>query len=183
MTLLRLIWEFFLTGMFAIGGGLTTFPFLMNMSLKYGWFSPEELIDMIAVSESTPGAIGINMATYAGLKVSGPAGGILATIFLVIPSVVIIWTMLPFLDKYRESRLVEGIFYALRPISAGLIAAALARIMEISFFFVSESFLGPINWLAGLIFGLFFGLIQLKPRIHPILVILAGALIGVLLKL
>jgi len=183
VTLLKLIWEFFLTGMFAIGGGLTTFPFLMNMSQKYGWFSAEELIDMIAVSESTPGAIGINMATYAGLKVSGPIGGILATIFLVIPSVVIIWAMLPFLDKYRQSRLVDGIFYALRPISAGLIAAALARIMQISFFFPSEALLGPIHWLAVVIFGLFFGLIRLKPQIHPILVILAGALIGILLKL
>lgn len=183
MTLLKLIWEFFLTGLFAIGGGLTTFPFLMNMSHKYGWFSPAELVDMIAVSESTPGAIGVNMATYAGLKVAGPAGGLLATIFLVLPSVLIIWLILPVLDRYRQSRLVEGIFYSLRPISVGLISAALLRIMHLSFFFSSNQLFGPVHWLAVVIFGLFFGLIRLKPQIHPILVILVGALVGVLLKL
>ncbi len=183
MTLLKLIWEFFLTGMFALGGGLSTFPFLMNMSLKHGWFTPEQLVDMIAVSESTPGAIGINMATYAGLQVAGAAGGLLATLVLVTPSVVMIWLLLPVLDKYRRSRLVEGVFYSLRPISAGLIAASLARIMHISFFLPSSKVFGPINWMALLIFGLFFGVIRLKPHLHPILVILAGALIGVLLKL
>lgn len=182
MTLLKLIWEFFLTGLFAIGGGLSTFPFLMNMSQKYGWFTPEELVDMIAVSESTPGAIGVNMATYTGLKVAGALGGVLATFFLVIPSILIIWMILPILDKYRKSRLVEGIFYSLRPVSVGLIAAALLRIMHLSFFYPSEKLFGPVHWLAVLIFGVFFLIIRLKPRLNPILVILAGALVGILLK-
>lgn len=183
MTLLTLIWEFFLTGMFAIGGGLSTFPFLMNMSEKHGWFSLAELIDMIAVSESTPGAIGVNMATYAGLKTSGLLGGVLATFALVIPSIIIIWLLIPVLDKYRKSRLVEGIFYSLRPISTGLIAASLAKIMQLSFNLLGENPLANINWRSILIFGVFFGAVQFWKRLHPILVILAGALVGVLLSL
>ena len=183
MTLLNLIWEFFLTGMFAIGGGLATFPFLMNMSQKYGWFSSQELIDMIAISESTPGAIGINMATYAGLKVSGALGGVLATFSLVTASIIIIWLLLPVLDKYSQSPWVQAIFYSLRPISAGLIAASLARIMQISFFDAGVIGFAQLNVAALLIFMGFFGVIRLKPQIHPILVILIGAAVGVLLKL
>lgn len=183
MTILTLIWEFFVTGMFAIGGGLTTFPFLMNMGQKHGWFTTEELIDMIAVSESTPGAIGVNMATYAGLKTSGMLGGVLASFALVIPSIIIIWLLIPVLDKYRKSHLVEGIFYSLRPISAGLIAAALAKIMQLSFNLVGSNPLGAISWRSVLIFLLFFGAVQFWKRLHPILVIFIGALVGVLLQL
>lgn len=183
MILLKLIWEFFLTGLFAIGGGLSTFPFLMNMSQKYGWFSTAELIDMIAVSESTPGAIGVNMATYAGLKVSGLTGGVLATIALVIPSIIIIWLLIPVLDKYRSSKLVQGIFYSLRPISAGLITASLAKIMQLSFFQGGQVGFGTINWISLVIFGVFFGAIVFWKRLHPILVIFVGALVGILLQL
>lgn len=183
MTLLMLIWEFLLTGTFAVGGGLSTFPFLVNMSQKHGWFSLAELIDMIAVSESTPGAIGVNMATYAGLKTSGFVGGVLATVALVVPSILMIWLLIPVLDKYRNSRITQGIFQSLRPISAGLIAASLARIMQISFFGPGNGVLGSINWLSIIIFGVFFGLVRFWARLHPILVILGGALVGVLLQL
>ena len=124
MTILRLIVEFFKTGLFSIGGGLATLPFLYEMSDKTGWFSHADIADMIAISESTPGAIGINMSTYAGFKTAGIPGGILATLSLAAPSVIIILIIAKFLNKFRDNPHVEGAFYGLRPASAGLIAAA-----------------------------------------------------------
>lgn len=90
MIYLQLFYEFFKAGLFAVGGGLATLPFLHEISEKTGWFSIAELMDMIAVSESTPGPIGVNMATYAGFSTAGILGSLAATIGLVFPSVVII---------------------------------------------------------------------------------------------
>ncbi len=117
----RLIYEFFKTGLFSIGGGLTTLPFLYEMSDHTGWFTHTDIVDMIAVSESTPGAIGINMATYAGYKTSGILGGICATIGLAAPSIIIILLVAHVLDRFKDSKYVARAFYGLRPAS---IAAA-----------------------------------------------------------
>ena len=84
---IRLCIEFFKTGLFAVGGGLASIPFLKEMAVKYGWFTIEDLTTMIAVSESTPGPIGVNMATYVGFHMYGLAGGIAATLSLVAPSI------------------------------------------------------------------------------------------------
>lgn len=89
-TFLLMCWEFFKTGLFAVGGGLATVPFLEEISTKYGWFSLSDLTTMIAVSESTPGPIGINMATYVGNHMFGVWGGVAATLSLVAPSIIII---------------------------------------------------------------------------------------------
>ena len=97
-TLLLLCWEFFKTGLFAVGGGLATLPFLTQIQARYGWFSADMLANMIAISESTPGPIGINMATYVGYTTCAALGGVplgilgalLATFFLVLPSVIVI---------------------------------------------------------------------------------------------
>ena len=88
--LLLAFYEFFKTGLFALGGGLATIPFLTEMMNKYHWFTADMLTDMIAVSESTPGAIGINMATYTGYHINGVLGGIVATLGLVAPSIIVI---------------------------------------------------------------------------------------------
>ena len=88
MIYLQLFWEFFKAGLFAIGGGLATLPFLQDMAVKTGWFTTDQLADMIAVSECTPGPIGVNMATYAGFLTKGVPGGIVATIGLITPSAV-----------------------------------------------------------------------------------------------
>ena len=90
MIFLQLFYEFFKAGLFAIGGGLATLPFLKQISLRYPWFTPNDLMDMIAVSESTPGPIGVNSATYAGFHAAGIPGAITATCSLVLPSVIII---------------------------------------------------------------------------------------------
>ena len=124
MTLLRLMFEFAKTGLFSVGGGLATLPFLYEMSDATGWFTHADIADMIAISESTPGAIGINMSTYAGYTTAGVPGGILASLALGTPSVIIILIIARFLKSFRDNPLVEGAFYGLRPASIAMITAA-----------------------------------------------------------
>ena len=90
MIYLRLFYEFFKTGLFAIGGGLATLPFLSDMADRTGWFTHAQLADMLAVSESTPGPIGVNMATYVGFTTGGVGGALVATLGLVAPSIIVI---------------------------------------------------------------------------------------------
>ena len=86
MIYLSLFFEFFKIGLFAIGGGLATLPFLLNLSEKTGWFTEQQLVQMIAVSESTPGPVGVNMATFVGVQSAGVFGGLIATVALVLPA-------------------------------------------------------------------------------------------------
>ena len=146
MIYLRLFWEFFKTGLFAIGGGMATVPFLQDIASKTGWYTAGQLADMIAVSESTPGPMGVNMATYVGYTVGrgayGVVGGILgsltATIGLVCPSVICILIIAYFLDKFRTSKLVDNTLYGLRPASVALISAAGIEIMIYALFKMSS---------------------------------------------
>ena len=124
MILLRLYFEFAKVGLFAVGGGLATIPFLQDMGARTGWFTNADLTTMIAVSESTPGPMGVNMATYVGFQTAGPAGAVLATLGLVTPSIIVILIIAGFLQKFRQSRTVDGVFRGLRPASTALIAAA-----------------------------------------------------------
>ena len=124
MMLLRLFWEFFKIGLFAVGGGMATIPFLYDLSDRTGWFTYTQLADMIAISESTPGPIGVNMATYVGYEMSGDLGSISTTLGFVAPSIIIIVIVSIFLQKFRDNRYVESAFYGLRPASSGLIASA-----------------------------------------------------------
>ena len=124
MMLLRLFWEFFKIGLFAVGGGMATIPFLYDLSDRTGWFTYTQLADMIAISESTPGPIGVNMSTYVGYEMAGIAGSIFTTLGFVAPSIIIIAIVSIFLQKFRDNRYVESAFYGLRPASSGLIASA-----------------------------------------------------------
>lgn len=130
----ELMLEFFKTGLFAIGGGPATIPFLMDMAEKYPWFSMQELSDMIAVSESTPGPLGVNMATFAGFKTEGVLGGILATLALVVPSIIVITLIARFLDGFQENRIVKAVFAGIRPAVTALIAAAVLNLIRVSLF-------------------------------------------------
>ena len=124
MLYLQLFWEFFKTGLFAVGGGLATLPFLQDMADRTGWFTHAQLADMLAVSESTPGPIGVNMATYVGFTTGGVGGALVATIGLVTPSVIVILIVAAFLKAFRDSKWVNAAFYGLRPASTALVAAA-----------------------------------------------------------
>ena len=133
MMLLRLFWEFFKTGLFAVGGGMATLPFLYDMSTRTGWFTEAKLADMIAVSESTPGPIGVNMATYVGFETAGIPGAVVATLGLICPSVVVILIIARVLKQFRSNPTVDAVFYGLRPCSVALIAAAGLLVAKITF--------------------------------------------------
>ena len=110
MLYIRLFLEFCRVGLFSVGGGLATIPFLTDLGERTGWFSPGDLANMIAISESTPGPMGVNMATYVGFHTGGVVGGVVATLGLVSSSIVIILIIAGFLEKFRQSKVVDGVF-------------------------------------------------------------------------
>lgn len=180
-----LFFEFFKTGLFSVGGGLATLPFLFKMSDKYGWFTTQQLTNMIAVSESTPGPIGINIATYAGFTTHnlGVPGAIFATLSLVAPSIIIILIIAAFLEKFSENRLVNNAFYGLRAAVGGLIASAFLTVVKTTFLIPGAAgIISMIDWKKVILFAalLFF---VLKVKKHPIFYIAAGAAAGIVFAL
>ncbi len=185
MIYLRLFFEFFKTGLFAVGGGLATFPFLREMAAKYpNWFTEQNLLDMIAVSESTPGPIGVNMATYAGYNAAGILGSLSATLGLVAPAIVVILLVARVLETFQKNRYVNAAFYALRPAVTGLIAAAGLTVAKQSLLVLplSGSFLSWIHLPSVIIFAVVFICLKLFKK-HPIVYLLASAAAGILLGL
>lgn len=134
MTIFRLFFEFMKIGMFSIGGGMATLPFLYDLSDSTNWFTHAQIADMLAVSESTPGPIGINMATYVGYTVAGVPGSLAATIGTIVPGIILVLVITMVLDKFRNNQYVEGAFYGLRPASTGLITSAGLLVAQITFF-------------------------------------------------
>lgn len=186
--LLNLFFEFFKTGLFAVGGGMATLPFLYDMSARHpDWFTTAQLADMIAVSESTPGPIGVNMATYVGFHTAGIPGGLIATIGLVTPSVIIVLLIARVLKQFRENRYVDAAFYGLRPCSVGLIAAAGLLVVKIALldfdaFAASGAILDLLNVKALILAAVLLVLtraVKATKKLHPIVFILGSALAGV----
>ena len=134
MIYLQLFFEFAKAGLFAIGGGLATLPFLQDISLRTAWYTSDQLADMIAVSECTPGPIGVNMSTYTGYTVAGIPGAIIATLGLIFPSIIVIIIVARILKAFQDNRYVKAAFYGLRPASTGLIAAACLGVCQIALF-------------------------------------------------
>ncbi len=185
-TLLRLMYEFFKTGLFSVGGGLATLPFLYEMSDKTGWFSHADIADMIAVSESTPGAIGINMSTYAGFKTAGIPGALLASLSLGAPSVIIILIIAGFLNKFRDSKYVEGAFYGLRPASIAMITAAGLNVAKVALVnpaaYAASGNLGDLFLPKAIVLAIVIFLAQRKLKWSPVVFIGISAVVGVVLQ-
>ena len=191
MIYLRLFYEFFKVGLFSVGGGLATIPFLSDIGSRTGWFTPGDLANMIAISESTPGPLGVNMATYVGFHVVGVPVGVIATLGLVCPAIAIIALIAGFLKKFRESRAVDAVFYGLRPASTALIAAALIQVCSIALMFHPAT--GPeqgasaqgFYWPAILLAAAVFLCLQLKPlkKLHPIVFIALSAAAGIVFQM
>ena len=187
MILLRLFWEFFKTGLFAVGGGMATLPFLYSMAEATGWFTAAQLADMIAVSESTPGPIGVNMATYVGFTVAGIPGAIIATLGLIAPEVIIILIIARVLQKFRQNKLVDAAFYGLRPCSVGLIAAAgllvvKVAMLHVDLYFQTGRLAELVDWKAVALAAVLIVLtrwVKKTKKLHPIFFILGSALVGV----
>lgn len=189
MILLTLFFEFFKTGLFAVGGGMATLPFLYDMSARHpDWFTTAQLADMIAVSESTPGPIGVNMATYVGFHTAGILGGLVATLGLAAPSVIIILIIARVLKQFRENTYVDAAFYGLRPCSVGLIAAAGLLVVKIALFdFDAYALSGEIADLFKLkalilaaVLLVLTRAVKATKKLHPIVFILGSAIVGVL---
>ena len=184
---LRLFWEFFKTGLFAVGGGLATLPFMYDISDKTGWFTHSMLADMVAVSESTPGPIGVNMATYVGFVTGGIPGAVVATVGLVTPSVILILLIARVLKAFRENQYVDAGFYGLRPCSVGLIAAAGVLVIKLALFNAelyasTRALLDLFNFKALILAAVLLAAtrcIKKLKGLHPIVFILASAVIGI----
>ncbi len=191
MILLRLFWEFFQIGLFSVGGGLATLPFLYNLGARSGWFTAGQVADMLAVSESTPGPIGVNMATYVGYTSAGVPGSIIATLGLVAPSIIIIILVAAAMNAFRNNRYVNAAFYTLRPASTGLITAAgwsvVALVLINTELFKSTGRLTDLfRWENIILFAVIWILTNLvKPvkKLHPIVFIALAALCGIVFKL
>lgn len=191
MILLRLYFEFCRVGLFSVGGGLATIPFLTDLGERTGWFTSGQLADMIAISESTPGPMGINMATYVGFTCAGPLGGVVATLGLVTPSIVIILIISKFLQSFRQSKVVDAVFYGLRAASVGLITVSMLQVAKIALMFheVTTSY-GTVKselfyWPAIILAVVIFVLVKFTPlkKLHPICFIGFSAVVGVLLQM
>ena len=187
MIYLLLFWEFFKTGLFAVGGGLATLPFLYDMGARTGWFTAQQVADMLAVSESTPGPIGINMAVYTGYTAAGPLGSVCAIAGIVTPSIIIILIVAAFLKAFRDNRYVQGAFYGIRPAStaliasAGLTVAAGALLRPAAWEGVSR-FWTAVDWRAVVLAAAVVFLSRKFTKLHPALFILGCAVIGAVFR-
>ena len=186
MLYLQLFFEFFKTGLFAVGGGMATLPFLYDISDKTGWFTHAQLADMIAVSESTPGPIGVNMATYVGYLTGGIPGGIAATLGLVTPSFIVIMLVAMVLQTFRTNRFVVGAFYGLRPASAAMITAAGITVMRASFFINVPEYSAPqLDWrcvVLAVVLLLLTRVVKKTKKFHPIVFIAFSAAVGAVFR-
>ena len=187
MILLQLFWEFLKIGLFSVGGGMATLPFLYDLSDKMGWYTYAQLADMVAVSESTPGPVGINMATYVGYTVGGFGGAVLATLGVLLPGTVIVLIIAGMLAKFRGNKYVDAAFYGLRPASTGLIAAAGVSVIGVALLntalyeetgrlldlvSVKAVILAVVLWVLT-------NVVKPTKKLHPVVFIAASAVVGI----
>ena len=179
---LDLFISFFKIGLFAVGGGPATIPYLMDLTETKDWFTMEELTNMIAISESTPGPLGLNMATYAGYTAAGPLGGLIASLGLVFPSVVVIILIAKFLQNFSDNKYVKAAFFGIRPAVTALIAMAVYNLCKVSLFIETAEGIRPA--IKTMILAVVFVLMQNKKlkKLHPALWLLAAAVIGVVFR-
>ena len=166
-----------------MGGGLATLPFIYNISDKTGWFTHQQIADMIAVAESTPGPIGINTATYVGYTTAGVIGALIATLGIIMPDIIVILIIARFLQKFRDSQAVQDVFYGLRPASTALIAAAGWGVVKIAMLNLNAtSFAAIFQWKAiilAVVIWLLTNVVEKTKKFHPLVFIAISALAGI----
>ena len=195
MIFLELYIRFFMVGLFSVGGGLATLPFLTSMGEATGWFDAMDISNMVAISESTPGPIGINMATYIGFQIGsqmglpfGILGSIIASLGEVTPCIAIIMIISKMLMKFRDSKYVEFTFYGLRAASVGLITSAWLGVAKIAFFSSeamaeSGNFLMAVDYKSIILSAVIFFLATKFKKIHPIALIVLSAVVGIIFRM
>lgn len=186
MIYLELIIEFFQIGLFAIGGGLATLPFLERLSDRSAWYTLQDLTNMIAISESTPGPIGINMATYTGFHVAGVPGAIVATLAIITPATILVLIVARFLQRFADSKLVDAAFYGLRPASMGLIMSAGLSVLFVSLLSKAAYFasgdLKDLFHIKSILLAAALFFATKKWRLHPAVWIGISAVIGIVFQ-
>ncbi len=184
MIYVTLFYEFFQIGLFAIGGGMASIPFLVDLAERYDWFTVDELTNMVAISQSTPGPIGINMATYAGYEAAGVLGSLTATLGLVLPSFLVIMIIAKFMQNFNKSPLVQAAFSGIRPVVVGLIFCAILELCKLSLLNSSSTGYSINHINIGVCLLLFLLMLPKKSKkIHPICWIATGAILGIIFKL
>ena len=187
MIYLTLFYEFFKIGLFAVGGGIATLPFLMDLTDKYDWYTASELTNMIAISESTPGPVGINMATYVGMTAGGIPGGVLATLSLVLPSYLVILAVAKVMERFKGNAYVQGAMHTLRPASVGMVSAAVLGVLQSVLLHMDA--VAALQWtnmvaLPSLLLFLVLLAFYLKfNKLHPVVILAMGAAAGIVLQL
>ena len=197
MVFLALFWEYFKIGLFTIGGGYAMLPMVQQVIEKYGWLTRKELINFIGVAESTPGPFAINLATFVGINVGsqtslgifgGFLGAAVATFAVVLPSLIIIIIVTKLFQKFRTNKYVQGVLYGIRPVVVGLILSAVLSVgcavilPNLNLTSINKEGFSQFNWISLIIVAVFFPLSRIKikgKKIHPILLILAAAAVGV----
>ena len=189
MIYLQLFFEFLKVGLFAVGGGMATFPFLTDLAEKTGWYTQQQLVDMIAIAESTPGPIGVNSATYVGFTVAGIPGAVVASLGLITPSFLIILIIARVLARFKDSKLVQDVFYGLRPASTGLIAAAGFSVVLVALTGAQVDSLrelvgwqGTVHWPSILLAAVLLVLtrkVKQTKDLHPVVFIALSAVVGI----
>ena len=186
MIYFQLYYEFLKIGLFAIGGGMATIPFLQEISIKTGWFTEALLADMIAISESTPGPIGINMATYVGYTTAGITGGFIASLGIMTPPLIITLIIARILTKFKNSSLFDSAFYGLRPASLGLISAAGLSVIRLSLIntdlWKQTGLIMDFFDLKAVILALVLFFLSRKYKAHPAVFLAGSAVIGIIFK-
>ena len=197
MIFLQLFWEYFKVGLFTIGGGYAMLPMVTQIVLRHEWLTESELINFIGVAESTPGPFAINLATFVGSTVGYSSGlgvfgailgSIVATFAVVLPSLVIIIVVTLLFEKFRSSKFVQGALAGIRPVVVGLVLSAVVTVgakvilPNLKFTAISKEGFSQFNWISLIIVAVFLPLSQIKikkKKIHPIFLILASAVVGI----
>ena len=195
MIYLELFYEFFLIGLFTFGGGYAMIPLVRETVVNNGWLTLEEFYSFIGVCESTPGPIAVNMATYVGYQTGdafgvagGIFGGVVATLGLITPSIIVIVIVSKMLKRFKDSKYVEYAFYGLRAASIGLVAAACLSVARIAFWngeIMAETgkIISAVNYKSIILSAVIFFCITRFKKLHPIALIVFSAVVGILLKM
>ena len=186
MVYLTLFWTFFKIGAFTVGGGYAMLPLIQKEVESHGWIASELVVNFVAISESTPGPFAVNMATYVGFHSFGIIGSLVGPLALVFPSVVIIVIISKILNKFKESKMVQDVFYGLRPASTGLIIAAGLGVAKIALlhldnFLDTKNILNLFNYKAIILAAVIYFIMK-KKDFHPILMVVFAAVIGIVFK-
>ncbi|MBE6671514.1 MAG: chromate transporter [Ruminococcaceae bacterium] len=181
MLFLELFLTFFKIGAFTFGGGYAMLPLVQAAVIEKGWLSETQIVDFIAVSESTPGPFAINIATYVGSQMGGIFGAFCCTLGVVLPSFIIILLVAKFFEKFKNSKTVSGCMSGLKPAVIGLISSAVISIGTTVFFPVSITFAvfkTAAFYVSAVIFGIM--MIASMKKVSPILIIVGSAVLGIL---